>query len=782
VDAVKWLQPKTALALLSLLLVLAIVFHESEEVSPGPLTAVHAAVPELSERGSCERCHGDSPAELSQACGECHEPIREQLVSRAGFHGAMEPGAASRCGRCHVEHHGAALAPVDARVFALAGVQDRADFRHDFVKFELVGAHAKLDCSACHRNADVEVLPSGAERFLGLSQRCDSCHKDPHEGRFAQSCAECHGQEKPFQSLDGFVHTESFPLRGVHSGHACSECHAKGTEHSVESVGGRGPRPEARRCQDCHASPHSESFATAVSALVSLQPQAVCIECHPLDRASFRVPEGALRRELHAASGFALDKPHAALRCEQCHVGYGTDRAFSERYPGRKAQDCAACHSDPHGGQFVTAGGTLQACVECHGSQTFSAHGFDLARHASTAFPLDGSHAKVRCDACHERVGDAPRRFRGTARDCAQCHADVHGDAFYSAVSGTARDCATCHESTDFAAERGFNAEVHAQRTGFELAGAHLRADCERCHVRSPQPDALGRRFGRVANVFGTPVDACATCHADAHAGAFDGAALAALDPKHDTCDRCHGVESFRELSRAFDHGAWTGFPLDGAHTSTDCDACHKVAFELPRDDRRVVSTRRLRAVTMLATGPLAQACTGCHSDAHEGHFDALPSVIDGKSGCARCHGTQSFTSHARDSFEHGAATGFSLDGAHARAACEACHVPRATPDARGRRFGRASGQRCSDCHTDPHVGQFAERDCTACHASAESWRALSFDHARDSRFALDVNHAKLACIACHKPSSLASGGTAVRYRPLGRTCVECHGFERGKR
>jgi hypothetical protein len=308
-----------------------------------------------------------------------------------------------------------------------------------------------------------------------------------------------------------------------------------------------------------------------------------------------------------------------------------------------------------------------------------------------------------------------------------------------------------------------------------------LRAECERCHARSSQPDALGRSFGRVASVFGTPVDECATCHADVHEGAFDRGSPAASEAERGTCERCHGVENFRELSRAFDHGAWTGFSLDGAHAHTACDACHKVAVEPPRDDRRVVSARRLRAVTLLATGPLAQSCTGCHADAHAGHFDAVAAVIDGKSGCARCHVPQSFAAHARDTFEHGSATGFALEGAHARAACEACHVPRAAPDSRGRRFGIASGPRCADCHTDPHVGQFADRDCTACHASAEAWSTLAFDHARDSRFALDANHGKLACSACHKPSPLAAGGTAVRYRPLGTTCVDCHGFERGK-
>jgi len=75
----KLFQPRNALALLSLLIVLAIVLHESDATSPGPLTAVHARVPELMESGSCERCHGARVPEMASACGECHGGIAAQL-------------------------------------------------------------------------------------------------------------------------------------------------------------------------------------------------------------------------------------------------------------------------------------------------------------------------------------------------------------------------------------------------------------------------------------------------------------------------------------------------------------------------------------------------------------------------------------------------------------------------------------------------------------------------------------------------------------------------------
>ena len=135
----------------------------------------------------------------------------------------------------------------------------------------------------------------------------------------------------------------------------------------------------------------------------------------------------------------------------------------------------------------------------------------------------------------------------------------------------------------------------------------------------------------------------------------------------------------------------------------------------------------------------------------------------------------------AREAYDHALWAGFPLEGSHARAACEACHVPTGERMPGKPRLGRAAGASCSACHTDPHVGQFDARACEDCHSSSESFETLVFDHARDTRFALDANHAKLECGACHKPWPVAGGRQAVRYRPLGTTCIECHGFEKGK-
>jgi hypothetical protein len=68
--------------------------------------------------------------------------------------------------------------------------------------------------------------------------------------------------------------------------------------------------------------------------------------------------------------------------------------------------------------------------------------------------------------------------------------------------------------------------------------------------------------------------------------------------------------------------------------------------------------------------------------------------------------------------------------------------------------------------------------DCARCHWTTAFTR-LRFDHDRDSRFPLGEMHDDLACSACHKPvqkGADAVGKAVVRFRPLARKCVDCHG------
>ncbi|MFN0243917.1 MAG: cytochrome c3 family protein [Planctomycetota bacterium] len=727
-------RPALWLALASITLVLVFVYWDRERVSPGPLSAVHEREPALAG-GGCALCHGSGTDGFESACTSCHAEIGRQIAEQSGLHGATPQARA--CERCHSEHHGTEFALAGSHAFALAGVPDRERFAHEHVDFRLDGRHATLRCADCHANADVAVLAQGERRFVGLDQSCVHCHEDPHAGELPD-CAACHGQEKPFAEVASFAHTDAFPLDGSHAGVACARCHEPGGDSSIAASAAKSA---PRTCEACHASPHTQDFERS-------DPRG-CVACHLTSHDSFR-HEGALfTRAQHAITGFPLDPPHDRAACSDCHARAGDRVAF----PGRRADDCRACHADPHGGQFDGRDVAALGCLSCHEPHRFTPPRFDVVAHAATAFPLTHSHAAIACGECHLKATvDAARIFHGTSSACSSCHSDAHAGKF-----GTA-SCSECHTTIAFDAPRATPFD-HALRTGFALAGAHARASCESCHRSAAQPDEHGRRFGRAL------VDAaratCASCHSDAHAGKFAGT----------DCDACHTQERFDELAVPFDHALRAGFALDGAHARSACSACH------PRAHAPDATGRRFGRSTVPADAARAD-CRACHPDPHAGAFDrpGLPRTEGDRSGCLRCHTTESFGGVR--AFDHALWTGFRLDGVHASVACASCHAPVPSQDGRSQRFGKAAGTDCGACHSDPHVGQFARNgatDCARCHTSSQSFTTLAFDHQHDTRFPLDATHARLDCSACHVSSPLPGGGRAVRYKPLGTSCSDCH-------
>ena len=64
------------------------------------------------------------------------------------------------------------------------------EFDHDAQSdFQLQGAHADLDCLACHNGP--------VRKNISLSMSCGGCHRndDVHDGRFGKTCERCHNVE-----------------------------------------------------------------------------------------------------------------------------------------------------------------------------------------------------------------------------------------------------------------------------------------------------------------------------------------------------------------------------------------------------------------------------------------------------------------------------------------------------------------------------------------------------------------------------------------------------------
>jgi hypothetical protein len=186
--------------------------------------------------------------------------------------------------------------------------------------------------------------------------------------------------------------------------------------------------------------------------------------------------------------------------------------------------------------------------------------------------------------------------------------------------------------------------------------------------------------------------------------------------------------------------------------------------------------------------------CLSCH--------EPLAKRIEGGRGlhaqkgyesCGRCHiehhGREFeliwWGEEGRDRFDH-SLTGYPLEGAHVKPACEDCHRPesmvdRAELEVAKKDLGRTFlglDQACLSCHDDWHRGQVEADSCSSCHDS-NAWSPPSlFDHDR-TRFALTGLHVGVACSKCHGMLEAEGEEGPVSYLefPIAAfaRCTDCH-------
>ncbi len=211
--------------------------------------------------------------------------------------------------------------------------------------------------------------------------------------------------------------------------------------------------------------------------------------------------------------------------------------------------------------------------------------------------------------------------------------------------------------------------------------------------------------------------------------------------------------------------------PLARAHQElegvTQCTMCHNFGF-----------------------GQRDFKCLDCHTeiqarlDAGKGYHARQFDPSRGQLDCVRCHSDHHgpefvLTRFDTSTFRHVNNTGFPLRGAHAEAACSACHTAQfVQPALRGsikvsdlNRTYLGLGTQCATCHEDPHAGQLGA-ECTTCHSEVAWNPAPSFNH-DTTRYPLLGPHRQARCEGCHRP---APGSDTLRYRGLKfATCDNCH-------
>ncbi len=485
-----------------------------------PLKGKHAAV-------ACEKCH---ERRLVQ------EPAIRALLDKPPARRTFL-GAPAACSACHFDEHRGQVGTDCRRCHDERGFKPAPGFDHARTPYPLLGKHARVACEKCHPRVEDQVEHAGLQpkaraflRFKPVPHRsCADCHRDPHQGRFGESCAKCHTEAdwKTVRTVGGenraFHDKTRYKLEGAHALVKCQACHGPfpGTPAEFRGL-------PFGACTDCHADAHAGQMRRARADGNH------CDRCHTV--ATFEVSRFSL--EDHQHTRYPLEGAHRAVACAACHR---SDPHVADRFPAAVREElqrrgrpvrlslavyafagdlsrCDTCHLDPHGGQFDKRAGA-KGCAGCHETSSFARTRFDHAK--DTRFPLEGKHAKAACASCHasqKRPRGLPVvKYAGVPTSCAGCHADPHA-AQFAAGPAQPTDCAHCHGSDDWKKQPKF---VHAPPfTDFRLTGKHARLECKACHPEVPGVRLAGgaalRRWRGVPR-------ACQGCHVDFHKGAFRG-------------------------------------------------------------------------------------------------------------------------------------------------------------------------------------------------------------------------------------------------------------------
>jgi hypothetical protein len=193
-----------------------------------------------------------------------------------------------------------------------------AGFDHDKTGFVLKQAHAKASCTQCH-GAKRQVVGGGTSAGGGKStnQTCQNCHPDPHMGRMAGQCFECHTAVawQDTQMFEQHRRTR-MPLTGKHAVIECGACHRRQGERPFRDL--------PSDCWGCHA-PEYKALPTHTGADGGDAYSRQCQECHVTISWAGAVDPGDVDRKFRQRTEhdrvFSLTSgSHVAVSCDGCHV------------------------------------------------------------------------------------------------------------------------------------------------------------------------------------------------------------------------------------------------------------------------------------------------------------------------------------------------------------------------------------------------------------------------------------------------------------------------------
>ena len=460
-----------------------------------PLVGAHALV-------ECDQCHRNAAAGqfvgLSTACYSCHQ---QDFLTPVINHVALN--LPTTCETCHSMNNFVS-----------------AKFDHmKFTGYALTGAHATLECTACHIN----------NVFAGTPAQCYTCHtadfvnshNPPHvQLGLPHDCGTCHNTSAWTNALFDHALYGHYPLTGFHATMPCLQCHVNNNySGSLPTV-----------CYGCHQADYNNATNPPHKGFPT-----DCTQCHNTSSwtsATFN----------HNSTSFPLTGAHITVPCASCHI--------NNNYSGSLPTACYGCHkadftgttNPPH-----VSSGFPTDCTQCHNTTSWTTSTFN---HNNTSFPLTGAHVTVPCASCHTNNNFGPN----IPTTCVSCHrADYNGTTNPAHVTaGFPTDCTICHSTTNWTTST-FN---HAT-TSFPLTGFHATMPCLQCHTSATTYN-------------GSLPTLCSGCHMADYNGTTNPAHAASHFPT--TCDTCHTTTSW--AGAVFNHNN-TPFPLTGFHVNVPCTSCH---------------------------------------------------------------------------------------------------------------------------------------------------------------------------------------------------------------
>lgn len=259
--------------------------------------------------------------------------------------------------------------------------------------------------------------------YVGSDQACLMCHapsekhplrevmRGPH-GKTGMSCESCHGPSAAHLSVDADGHRPPPPFTFDESdpesdNKQCLSCHTasgddmhywEGSLHQLEGLS----------CASCHDG-HAARDTMQDAALQNAQ----CLDCH-----------SNVRAEVHRRSAHPLRDGQQA--CTTCHTPHGSNSDAMLAH-GDVNETCYSCHAEKRGPFLWEHPPARENCMNCH------------EPHGSTHQALMTARTPWLCQQCHSAQFHPSTALSGTglpssspsqlmlARDCMNCHTQVHG-------------------------------------------------------------------------------------------------------------------------------------------------------------------------------------------------------------------------------------------------------------------------------------------------------------------------------------------------------------------